>query len=245
MEIVLMSHGVVGKKIFLWMLEHYRSDLSLVVTVMEDEIYEMAAKYNVKTIIYHSEDQLISQLSELNLELGVLAWWPNLVSGRLLRLTTRGFVNTHPSYLPYNRGKHYNFWNLVEEVPFGVSLHFVDEGIDSGDIIAQSQIQKTWEDDGKSLYDKAQAEIVKLFVQAYPKIRVWEIHREPQDLSKGSLHFSRELESASRIDLDAETTPRRLLNLLRAKTFPGHPACRFSENGEIFEVTVSIRKITS
>lgn len=94
-------------------------------------------------------------MSELDkFDLGILAWWPNIISPRLFALPKVGFVNTHPSYLPHNRGRNPNFWSIVEERPFGVSLHFVEQAVDAGRILAQRQIDYGWEDTGETIYKK-------------------------------------------------------------------------------------------
>jgi methionyl-tRNA formyltransferase len=144
--------------------------------------------------------------------------------------------------LPYNRGKHYNFWAIVEEAPFGVTLHHVDEGVDRGDIAFQARIETGWEDTGETLYRKAQVAIVRLFRDAFDDIVAGRIPRTPQDLGAGSFHLARELEPASRIDLDAPCTARQLLNVLRARTFPPHPAAWFEAGGEKYEVRVQINR---
>ncbi len=56
--------------------------------------------------------------------------------------------------------------------------------------------------------------------------------------------FSHELQPASRIDLDRQSSARQLLNLLRARTFPGYPACHFEDKGEMYEVRVDIRRLS-
>lgn len=99
----------------------------------------------------------------MQLDLIILAWWPYILKEALIKIPKIGCLNFHPSYLPYNRGKHPNFWSLVEDVPFGVSLHFVDTGIDSGSIAFQKIVPKSWEDTGKTLHEKGKREIVKLF----------------------------------------------------------------------------------
>jgi methionyl-tRNA formyltransferase len=74
---------------------------------------------------------------------------PYLVKEQVINVAKYGVINTHPSLLSHNRGKNYNFWNLVEDAPFGVSLNFVDLGVDNGDIIFQKEIHKIWEDNGR------------------------------------------------------------------------------------------------
>ena len=168
-------------------------------------------------------EDTLKVLRNLELDLILLAWWPYILKKQVIEIPRLGCLNFHPSYLPYNRGKHYNFWTIVEDTPFGVTLHWVDEGIDTGDIAFQSRIEKTWEDTGETLYYKAQEEIVKLFMEKFPEIKRGNIPRIPQDLNKGSFHKSNELEKASEIDLNRYYKASDLLNILRARTFPPHP----------------------
>jgi len=49
-------------------------------------------------------------------------------------------LNLHISYLPYNRGAHPNFWAFHDDTPKGVTIHFIDEGLDTGPIIAQREV---------------------------------------------------------------------------------------------------------
>jgi methionyl-tRNA formyltransferase len=186
--------------------------------------------------------EVLDRMDALDLDLIVLAWWPHLIKAPLLQMPRLGCLNLHPSLLPHNRGKDYNFWNLVEDVPFGVTIHWVDEGVDSGPVAFQAAIEKSWEDTGETLYLKAQTALEALFREQFDRIGQGEIPREPQRLEQGSFHRRSELEPASRLDLDRPTTARALLNLLRARTFPPHPAAWFEEAGRRYEVRVEIRR---
>lgn len=189
------------------------------------------------------DEATLDSMRRLDIDLFILAWWPYIIKEELIDMPKNGILNFHPSYLPYNRGKHYNFWTIVEDVPFGVSLHFIEKTVDGGDIAYQTRISKSWEDTGETLYHKAQSAILRLFKENFPAIKQGEIPRQPQDLTQGSFHWGKELESASEIVLNKEYTGRQLLNLLRARTFPPHPGCWFVDKGEKFEVRVEIKKI--
>ena len=189
------------------------------------------------------EKQTPNALRSLELDLILLAWWPYIVKKDLIEIPRMGCLNFHPSYLPYNRGKHYNFWTVVEDAPFGVTLHWVNEGIDAGDIAFQSPIEKFWGDTGETLYYKAQEEIVKLFRQKFPEIKQGNIPRIPQDLARGIFHRSDELEHASRIELEKHYKARDLLNILRARTFPPYPGAWFIDKGVKYEVRVQITRV--
>jgi methionyl-tRNA formyltransferase len=62
-------------------------------------------------------------------------------------------------------------------------------------------------------------------------------------LDKGSTHYARELDPASKIDLDKEYKCIDLLNLLRARTFSEMPACYFYDDGKKYEVRISIKEV--
>lgn len=246
MRLLLMCDAQVGEAIADYLFREYEEDIGAVVTICRNSIYDAAVRKNIPALIYETEAQLVQDLAPLRrFDLGVLAWWPKLITTKVISLTNAGFVNTHPSLLPYNRGKHYNFWALVEEAPFGVTIHFVDEGIDSGDIVAQREIYYDWEDNAETLYLKAGKNMIECFKETYPIIRSDRIERKPQDLRKGSLHYAKEIDPASRIELDRTYTARELLNKLRARTFSGHPACRFEEDGVTYEVTVDIKRMST
>ncbi len=240
MKLILFADGFVGYKIAAYLIDNYQKDLLLVVCLEKNEIYRYAKEKNILVCDYKED---INVLSEIDCDLGILAWWPKIIKEPLLSMPKNGFINTHPSFLPYNRGKHYNFWVLVEEVQFGVSLHFVDEGIDTGDIIFQKPIDYDWCDTGETLYKKAQAAMIELFVDTYPLIRVGGYLRRPQDSKSGSYHQSFEINEASEIKLNKNYKARDILNLIRARTFKGHPSCFFEEDGNKYEISLSIKKV--
>jgi methionyl-tRNA formyltransferase len=242
--IVVFADAEVGLYCTQWLIENHKSDLVNVVTTSQNKIFHLAAKNGIDCHVFKDDISYLQFCNnkKVNCDLGLLLWWPKIISPSIIASARLGFVNTHPSLLPFNRGKHYNFWALVEQCPFGVSLHMVEEGIDCGDLVAQKSIDYTWEDTGETLYHKAIAAMKELFIDTYPLLREQRFTTKPQDLSKSSIHFSSELEAASRIILDEPTTARLLLNVLRARTFEGRPACSFCENGVGYEVRIKITK---
>lgn len=242
MKLVLFADGVVGMRITEYLAEHYLQDLSLVVTTAENGIFDFVGNHGVSACVFDSEQSVIAGLLD-EPDLGVLAWWPKILKKPLIEIPRQGFINTHPSLLPFNRGKHYNFWALVESAPFGVTIHRVDTGVDTGEIVAQREIAYDWEDNGESLYMKAQNAMLDLFRSTYPGLRTGTIQSIPQSDEEGSSHHSSEMEIASHIDLERSYRARDLLNLLRARTFEGFPGCWFEDGGEQYEISISMRRV--
>jgi len=247
-RIGICADGNVGEKTLKFLLENFRNDIIWVVCEnKESEILQILKKYNFDSnnIFLNSDlknKTTLNKLNKSNVDYIILAWWPHIIKNPILSIPNIGILNFHPSLLPYNRGKHYNFWTIVENTSFGVTIHFIDEKTDSGDIIFQKKIKKEWTDTGKSLYDKAQKTMINLFIKKYPEIRAGNYTRIKQKLNEGSFHFAKELDEASKIDLDKKYKARDLLNIIRARTFLPHPAAWFEEKENIYEVRVDIKK---
>ncbi len=251
MRIGLFAANVVGNRIARFMGDQGAPPACLVLdandpTGLNPEIIAGSGVTDSSLIFESSSlqnEQTLVRLRALDLDLIVLAWWPYILKAELIEIPRLGCLNFHPSFLPYNRGKHYNFWAIVESAPFGVTIHWVDAAVDCGDIAFQSRIETSWEDTGATLYYKAQEEIVRLFKEKFSEIKAGRIPRQAQDLARGSVHRARELEEASRIELDQTYPARALLNLIRARTFPPHPAVSFVDEDRRYEVRIEIREV--
>lgn len=251
MNIALFVANRVGYEVAKFLGESKEPVACLVLDAKEDDerkkrIIEGSGIVDEK-ILYSDQllaDRTLSELREMKLDLIILAWWPYLIKSSLIGIPRLGCLNFHPSFLPFNRGRHYNFWTIVEDVPFGVTIHWVDEGIDSGDIAFQAVIEKSWEDTGETLYDKAQKEIVRLFKEKFAQIKEGRIPRIAQGHDKGSFHWAKELEPASMVNLERQYRARDLLNILRARTFPPHPGAWFVEDGSRYEVEIKIKRVS-
>lgn len=173
--------------------------------------------------------------------IGVLAWWPAIIKPPLLNATR--WVNIHPSFLPYNRGKNPNFWCIVDGTPCGVTLHWADSGVDTGPIIAQRSLEVGWEQTGGTVYERCREVAVRLFTEQWDAIMAGRDEGGMPQAPGGPAHRSGDMEKASFIDLDAPTTARAVLNTIRARTFPPHPTATFTDNGATYGVTVDIRRV--
>ena len=160
-KIALFADDKVGLECVKFLLPKYIDDISyIVVTDKKSIVYQNLQKiFFDKNKILFNQNIVNSQLESVDYIF--LLWWPHLIKESVIKTAKNGVVNTHPSLLPHNRGKNYNFWNLVEGVPFGVSLHFVSNGIDDGDIIFQKEISKTWEDGGKFVVSIPNLKVIK------------------------------------------------------------------------------------
>ncbi|MGR6836674.1 formyltransferase family protein [Syntrophomonas erecta] len=99
----------------------------------------------------------------------------------------RRAINLHISYLPWNRGADPNLWSFLEDTPKGVTIHYIDEGLDTGDIIIQKTVKYCLEDTLRTSYEKLIIEIENLLMEKWLDIKNGNIMPIPQP-KRGTLH---------------------------------------------------------
>ena len=68
-----------------------------------------------------------------------------IIRPHVLRLPRLGVLNSHPGLLPHMRGNQCSLWAVVHELPIGCSVHFCDEGIDTGPLIDTRRLRLDWQ----------------------------------------------------------------------------------------------------
>lgn len=102
----------------------------------------------------------------------------------------RGIINLHISMLPFNRGSDPNFWSYIEDTPRGVTIHLLDEGLDTGDILLQQPVDiDIWNDTLKTSYEKLSHAIETLFISNAERLLNMSIKSTKQK-GAGSFHLS-------------------------------------------------------
>jgi methionyl-tRNA formyltransferase len=186
-----------------------------------------------------NEPETLRRIDELRPEIGVSVLFGYILRRDVLDRLGRGCVNLHPGYLPYNRGAFPNVWSIVERTPAGTTLHWVDEGVDTGDIAAQERVSIEAHDTGETLYYKLEAASLDLFRRAWPQVRTGAAPRSPQS-GKGTVHKVRDVAAIDEIDPDRMYRAGDLIDILRARTFPPYASAYFRDRGKKIYVAVRL-----
>jgi len=104
-----------------------------------------------------SERNMVNLLQQERVELVVLAGFMRIVGPQLLAAFPRRIVNIHPSLLPRHRGL--RAWELAltaGDSVAGCTVHYVDEGVDTGEIVAQAEVDVLPGDTPESLHARIQ-----------------------------------------------------------------------------------------
>lgn len=209
-----------------------------------NELIRLCPNLN-KSLIFEGEQfkspKNIKMISNLKPDYIISVHFPYLIPKALLDAPMIGILNLHPAYLPYNRGWHTPSWAILDGSPYGATLHFVDEGLDSGDIIYQEKIKVLPSDTADSLYQKVMDLEFEVFKKAWPKIVLGKYERKKQSLKRGTLHRKNDLALIQEIDLNKKKIVEDLLNKLRAlSTNKIEEAAYFQKNDKKYYIQLKI-----
>ena len=252
MNYVFLGNNRVGWQVLRWLVERAEPPTALVVHPKDkgrfrEEIIEASglAKDRIFEGSALRSTETLNAIKELKAELALSIFFDYILKGEFLAMFPKGCLNLHPALLPYNRGQYPNVWSIIEGTPAGATLHYMDEGIDTGDIVAQREVAVLPTDTGKSLYERLEGACVELFQEAWPLIKTATQRRTPQPKQGGTFHRTKDIEAVDAIDLDRSYTARDLINVLRARTFPPHRSAYFLHNGRRVYLRLSLEEESS
>lgn len=133
-----------------------------VVISNKEEAYglERARNHKITAICEKDENKIIEILKENEVELVILAGYLKIVSPKLVNEYRNKIINIHPSLIPAFCGKGYYGQKVHQGVidygakVTGATVHFVDEGADTGPIIMQKTVEVKQDDDAKKLAER-------------------------------------------------------------------------------------------
>lgn len=177
--------------------------------------------------------EFISQIQSFECDIFVSMSFNQILRRDIIDATPLGFINCHAGALPFYRGRNPLNWVLINgEKSFGVTVHYVDEGIDTGDIITQNMVPIDINDNYATLLEKAHESCANTLLEALDTIRTKNV--KPQ--SQPHLHPVGTYFGMRRMGdewLGWENTSEDIHNFIRAITHPGPGARCLSERGEI------------
>ena len=157
------------------------AEIALVISSREDAFaLERAKKAGIKTAVIKDGRELIKALEDAGTGLVVLAGYMKILRPDVIKRYARRIINIHPSLIPKYCGK--GFYGIrvhraviaAGEKASGATAHFVDEGVDTGEIILQREVPVLESDDAETLAarvleteHKILPEAVRMFIEKH------------------------------------------------------------------------------
>lgn len=183
--------------------------------------------------------KFIERAKTYNCDLFVSMSFDQIFKNEIINLPRLGIINCHAGKLPFYRGRNVLTWALInDESDFGITVHFVDEGIDTGDIILQRTYPIREDDNYRTLLETAYDECANILFDAIKQLQSSKYSRLRQsDINPVGLYCGKRGIGDENINWNSNT--RELFNFIRALSSPGPRATTFLNN-----TSVKINKAT-
>ncbi len=166
--------------------------------------------------VLNEESALVRSLSP---DVLIVCGWRQLLHDDILTIPKKGTIGFHPTLLPFGRGPAPIINSILLGVKrSGVTMFYLSEGLDNGDIIGQEPFDISGTDHAADVYQKVIHSGKRLISTFLPKLVDGTAPRVPQDHTK-AVEFSKPALSGNRIDPDKET-PEDMYRKIRALSKP-------------------------
>jgi len=147
-----------------------------------DEFSRFSAATGVPLHVLSRPSELPATTAAARPDLCLVAGWYSMLTSDALRIPPHGWVGVHASLLPRYRGGAPLVWALINgEEESGVTLFYFDEGMDSGDIVAQERFRLGPDETIADAVEKAESTAVSLVKQCCRALIEGRAPRTPQE----------------------------------------------------------------
>ncbi|MBR5370508.1 MAG: methionyl-tRNA formyltransferase [Bacilli bacterium] len=197
-------------------------------------IKELALKYNIPVLQPIKIREEYSSVLELEPDIIITCAYGQIIPKEILDYPRLGCINVHASLLPKYRGGAPIHWSIINgDKETGITIMYMDIGMDTGDIISQEKIGILDSDNLESIHDKLSILGRDLLLKTLPSIIDGTNNRIKQDesLVEYAYNIKREEEH-----IDFNKTSREVFNLIRGLSpVPSSNALLFSEEMKILD----------
>ncbi len=160
----------------------------------------------------------VAKIKKMNPDFIFSFYYRDMVGKDILGIPAKGCINLHGSLLPKYRGRCPLNWAVINgEKETGVTLHYMTEKPDNGDILAQEKFAIGTNDTAKDVHMNATRAAAKLLKAALPKLRKGTLKAVKQDEKKATYFGGRKPEDGA---IDWGKTASEVRNLVRGVTRP-------------------------
>ncbi|MFI8366968.1 methionyl-tRNA formyltransferase [Streptomyces sp. NPDC085466] len=229
MRVVFMGYQTWGHRVLEALLES-EHEVPLVIThpssnhayetIWNDSVAALAERHGIPVLTrkYANDEEVAERLRELEPDLLVSSDWRSWVAPEIYALATHGAINIHDALLPRYGGFAPLNWALINGEPeVGVTVHFMDENFDLGDIVVQKRVAVEDKDTVTDLFHKTIDLFAPAVLESLELIGSGRTDWTPQDPAQATFFHKRSVED-SRIDWNWPA--KDIANLVRAQVDP-------------------------
>jgi len=230
-KVVFIGGFAYGKIVYDYLKQNKFVSLELCITYPDSDIHNFPEdKKIIKDI---SANKYFSQVQQIEPDFIIINGWSELLKTELLECAKKGAIGFHPSKLPHDRGRSVLAWQIEEGYKdTSLSMFYLNDLPDCGDIIAQEKITIEFEDSIKDVLTKVGEASYNLMRAYFPLLRDGKAPRIAQSMQQGNFRRLRK-EKDSEINWDKNSL--FIYNKVRAISNP-YPGAVGIIKGEKYKI---------
>lgn len=200
-------------------------------TVMYDGIErEKWHEFGIKVFEIELVNEEIEIIEKLSPDIIIMCGWRQIIDKKVLDIPKDGFIGFHPTLLPIGRGPAPIINSIIEGFKeTGLTMYFVSEGLDDGDIISQAEFQILENDYAQDVYDKVIEAGKELIKENLPLLISGKAPRTLQKYSEAT-YFKKRTLADNLIDIKNESL-EQIYRKIRALSKP-YKGAYIEKNGK-------------
>ena len=201
----------------------------------DETLLKFAKQYKIEYLRHKNinSEEFIEKIKQYECDLFVSMSFNQIFKSEIVNLPPLKIINCHAGKLPFYRGRNILNWALInDEKEFGITVHYVDEGIDTGDIILQNTYPISDEDNYKTLLERAHVYCADILYNAIGLFKKG-IPRATKQIDVNPIGFYCSQRREGDEILSWDQTSRDVFNFVRAICCPGPTARTFLGGSEM------------
>lgn len=202
-------------------------------SLWEESVRSLAESHGIPVIerVDANDPELFAGVSDP--DLFVMSNWRRWLSPEVYRRARHGAINIHDALLPrYGGFAPINWAVAAGEVETGVTVHLVDEGLDTGDVLLQRRVPIGPDDTATAIYERTLPLFAELIVEAVAQLEAGSAAPVAQDPRESSFFHKR---SPRELWIDWQRPAPDVYNLVRAQS-PPYPSAFTVHDGARLEI---------
>ena len=226
-KIAFLGSKEVGYSALKYLIENANDLACEIIAVLSNDRKLNDNDHSVLDLAHANKIPILSNTDELlsfaNIDYLISVQYHEILSQKHIDLAKVLSFNLHMAPLPEYRGcNQFSFAIIDGATEFGTTIHVLESGIDSGDILFESRFQITGTETVKTLHQKTTKESILLFKKSIKKILTGNFKRKPQSsfyaIRPQNFHLRNEINNIKQVDLSWEE--EKIDRYVRATYFP-------------------------
>jgi methionyl-tRNA formyltransferase len=212
-----------------------------------DEVQRLVSnkKLEAQIVSWDQTQIVLKTLSSRSwdIDFAISALFGHIIPPEVIANVPGGILNLHPSLLPLGRGANPISWGIIEGTSQGVTLHLIDQNVDTGQILFQKEIETSIDMSAGEIYEIAMQELFRGFTECLQPWIMGILKGSYQQNEGATRHQAKEFNALRVIEENQSATFGEFVRKLQAVTFSDGTVPIFKDSeGNLWDISFKLSR---